>query len=345
MGILYAYGNGTAQSYAKARFWYEKAAEQGDADAQFHMGYLYDRGSGVDQDYVKARFWYEKAAEQGHAPAQYMTGNLYEEGAGVDQDYAKARFWYEKGAEQGNSSAQAALGHLYYDGKGVAKDDVKAMHWTEKAVAQGSSQGLHNLGVYYFYGVGGVKDLTQARKWFEKAAAQGHKDAQEALKVFVEDEQVRLKMPIPVPRLHDFADMRSIYEKVDAYLASILPRINIEDLSGWRLTFYINYQCTDLIGIDKKLGRFSGDREYEVLIEIPIPDNTQAPYGMPPGEHGAFHSGESKRSYLLDPEYDKYDNLEQYIIASAIKAIDFGLSKGFRKGFASFWKKIKFKDL
>jgi len=157
----------------------------------------------------------------------------------------------------------------------------------------------------------------------------------------MKDEQVRLKMPIPFPRLHDFADMRSIYEKIDAYVASILPRINIEDLSGWRLTFHINYQCTDLIGVGKKLGRFSGDREYEILIEIPIPDNLQAPYGMPPGKYGVFHFIESNRSYFLGPKYDKYDSLEQYIIASAIRAIDFGLTKGF----ACDGKKIKFQDL
>jgi len=31
----------------------------------------------------------------------------------------------------------------------------------------------------------------------------------------------------------------------------------------------------------------------------------------------------------LDPEYDKYDNLDQYILESVIKAIEFGLTKGF----------------
>jgi len=77
---------------------------------------------------------------------------------------------------------------------------------------------------------------------------------------------------------------------------------------------------------------------------MPIPDNTQAPYGIPPGKHGTigfFHSGESKYSHLLNPEYDKYDNLDQYILASAIKAIDLG----FTKGFTCYGTKIKFQDL
>ena len=50
--------------------WYRKAAEQGDADAQYNLGISYDRGEGVPQDYVEAVKWYRKAAEQGDADAQ-----------------------------------------------------------------------------------------------------------------------------------------------------------------------------------------------------------------------------------------------------------------------------------
>ncbi|WP_425479079.1 Imm9 family immunity protein [Cephaloticoccus capnophilus] len=46
-----------------------------------------------------------------------------------------------------------------------------------------------------------------------------------------------------------------------AYIKSILPRVNMEDLSGWRLTFFINYVCTDFIGVDKKFRRYPSDRE------------------------------------------------------------------------------------
>jgi len=44
--------------------WYRKAAEQGDADAQFNLGVRYDAGQGVQQDMAAA--WLRKAAEQGH---------------------------------------------------------------------------------------------------------------------------------------------------------------------------------------------------------------------------------------------------------------------------------------
>ena len=35
-----------AQDYAKAREWYEKAADKGDANAMFNLGLLYQQWSG-----------------------------------------------------------------------------------------------------------------------------------------------------------------------------------------------------------------------------------------------------------------------------------------------------------
>ena len=47
-----------------------KAAEQGDAAAQFSLGWMYANGRGVEQDDELAVLWYRKAAEQGQASAQ-----------------------------------------------------------------------------------------------------------------------------------------------------------------------------------------------------------------------------------------------------------------------------------
>jgi len=42
--------------------WYRKAADQGDAAAQFNLGTLYYNGRGVPQDLVEAHKWYTLAA-------------------------------------------------------------------------------------------------------------------------------------------------------------------------------------------------------------------------------------------------------------------------------------------
>ncbi|MDA0238165.1 MAG: hypothetical protein O3B03_06590, partial [Proteobacteria bacterium] len=42
------------QDDAKAVKWYRRAAEQGNAKAQYNLGLMYDNGQGVPQDYQEA---------------------------------------------------------------------------------------------------------------------------------------------------------------------------------------------------------------------------------------------------------------------------------------------------
>ena len=47
-----------------------KAAEQGDAEAQFDLGVAYTRGQGVPQDYLEAHKWANLAAARAHSNVQ-----------------------------------------------------------------------------------------------------------------------------------------------------------------------------------------------------------------------------------------------------------------------------------
>ena len=85
---------------AEAVKWYRKAAEQGNADAQYNLGVMYDHGRGVPQDDAEAVGWYRKAAEQGYAKAQFNLGNMYITGLGVPLDYAQAHMWYNLAASR-----------------------------------------------------------------------------------------------------------------------------------------------------------------------------------------------------------------------------------------------------
>ena len=62
---------------------------------------MYLDGRGVKQDYAQAAQWYRKAADQGNARAQYNLGTLYEAGNGVEKDVDKAVEWFRKAAKQG----------------------------------------------------------------------------------------------------------------------------------------------------------------------------------------------------------------------------------------------------
>jgi TPR repeat protein len=78
-------------------------------DAMFNLAVLYEKGWGVAQDYGKAREWYQKVADAGNADAMYNLGLLYQNGWGVAQDDAKAREWFQRGADAGNVSAKRKI--------------------------------------------------------------------------------------------------------------------------------------------------------------------------------------------------------------------------------------------
>jgi TPR repeat protein len=174
LGIAYYHGYGVEQDYAKAREWFEKAADKGDYSAMLNLGVLYEEG----QDYAKAREWYEKAADKGDYGAMWSLGQLYEDGRGVAQDYAKAREWYEKAADKGGSDGMWGLGRLYENGHGVAQDYAKAREWYEKAADKDNPNAMVMLGLLYQKGGHGVEqDYAKAREWYEKAADKGDANA------------------------------------------------------------------------------------------------------------------------------------------------------------------------
>ncbi len=137
LGVMYFEGHGVAHDYAKAVYWFRKAAAQGDAAAQFNLGQIYYSGQGVPQNYAKAAYWYRKAAAQGVATAQDDLGVMYDSGQGVPQNYAKALYWYRKAATQGVAGAQTNLGLTYAVGQGVPQDYIQAAKWIMLANAGG----------------------------------------------------------------------------------------------------------------------------------------------------------------------------------------------------------------
>ena len=72
LGVMNARGEGVPQDYAEAARWYRKAAEQGQADAQFNLGVMYLKGEGVPQDPGEAGRWARMAAQQGHEKASEL---------------------------------------------------------------------------------------------------------------------------------------------------------------------------------------------------------------------------------------------------------------------------------
>lgn len=100
------------ERYSEAVKYFEKAANQGFANAQFFLGVCYAGGEGVTEDLQKAAIWIEKAANQNHGRAQLVLGSLYENGGGVEKDLEKAKYWYQKALANGEEDAKKALEEL-----------------------------------------------------------------------------------------------------------------------------------------------------------------------------------------------------------------------------------------
>jgi TPR repeat protein len=63
---MFQNGVGTPANYAKARYWFYKAAAQGNGDAENQLGWMYQHGQGLEQGVAKALAWYRLAAAQGN---------------------------------------------------------------------------------------------------------------------------------------------------------------------------------------------------------------------------------------------------------------------------------------
>lgn len=185
IGRMFLDGEGVTQDYAEAHKWFRKAAEQGDAEAQFHVGTNYYIGLvGLPRDYAEALKWYLKAADQGDAAAQIASGDLYSSGQGVTQDYAEALKWYQKAAEQGDKGAQDKIREiksrqLSDKGKGVAQDRAPLSLNDTGAAWKAASEserialcrtmvygtGLTNDYKYWYYNIDRIYDAPDLR-WY-----------------------------------------------------------------------------------------------------------------------------------------------------------------------------------
>lgn len=113
LATLYYHGHGVRESDAQAQLWFERAAHQGLAEAQFSLGNMYAYGLVAlpeDQDPQRlAAQWYFEAARQGHAEAQYSLGILFLTGSGVAQSADEARKWIGQAAAAGHADARVYL--------------------------------------------------------------------------------------------------------------------------------------------------------------------------------------------------------------------------------------------
>ena len=101
----------------------------------------YETGSGIAQDYNKARYWYRKAAEGGDPDAQNSLGHLLYAGLGGSPDRLEALQWLRAAAANGDLRAALNLGIVLSDAQASESDRVVAVTWLEIARQRGFDPG------------------------------------------------------------------------------------------------------------------------------------------------------------------------------------------------------------
>lgn len=105
LGRAYKTGDGVAADSRVAERWFAKAAALGHAKAGAELGLvLHQNGKSAE-----ALPWLKKAAEGGDARAQYTLGTIFYAGQAVPADAGQARRWMRKAAAAGLPAATEAL--------------------------------------------------------------------------------------------------------------------------------------------------------------------------------------------------------------------------------------------
>ena len=105
LGQAYKLGRGVTQDLAMAKTYYRRAAERGHAPAATNLGIL----TAQSGDKAESARWWTKAAEAGEARAQYMLGVMYFNGDSVPRKWRLAYAYMTQASNGGFEAASAAL--------------------------------------------------------------------------------------------------------------------------------------------------------------------------------------------------------------------------------------------
>ncbi len=303
MGEIYRTGSFGKEESPKESFkWYLKAANQGDASAQFYVGYYYASGYGVNKDDNLAFEWYNKAAEQNNKSALNNLAVCYKYGRGTMIDLTKAVYYYEKSAKLGNVTAQKNLANCYQKGAGVEIDLQKVFYWIMEAAKNGDRDSWFKVALYYFKGEGTDKNNAEALLWYARYYFKSNiGNVEDAYRFFQEkategDSQalyiIGKCLQYGVLTNKDFKEANSYFEKA-AELGHIESLIKIGRISS--LNNFCCYKEDKNVYKDTYGVCYSSDRR--ILINSGYV--TKKRYHIPKGTRiicdNAFHSGNIER--------------------------------------------------
>jgi TPR repeat protein len=213
---IYARGLGRPRDGAAARRWYELAAAQGVAEAEFRYGLILLDESSREKDEAKraeARKLMEKAARAGNplasfnmaqlilserpgdagrqaayphfleaakknvADAQYAVAQYHINGIRpVFSDLEKGAYWLMEAAQRNFDTAQYEIGQMLLSGLGMPRDYEAGFGWILRAARAGNVAARAELAKLYWAGIGTEPDNERAAAWYVLARRAGFRD-------------------------------------------------------------------------------------------------------------------------------------------------------------------------
>lgn len=171
----------------------EEEAAKGNPDIQLALGLMFLSGAHVEKDKEKGKIYIRKAADAGNAQAQFLYSGiiLSESEPHTPEQLAEAAMWIEKSANGGFLRAMTTLANMYADGKVIKRDTEKSFYWFDAAAKKGDvTAQVTAAGIYH---LSMDKDRKTAYAWYMTAAASGNEYAKEQgeklFKEFNSDEQ------------------------------------------------------------------------------------------------------------------------------------------------------------
>ena len=121
--------------------------------------------------------WYQRAAEQGLADAQYAMAQFLANGyADTPADPEKAREWLQKAARQSYDTAQLDLGTWLVLGRGGPKNERAGFSWLLRAAVSGNVAAQNRVAKLYVAGIGTQPDMVMGAAWYIVARRGGLRD-------------------------------------------------------------------------------------------------------------------------------------------------------------------------
>ena len=165
----------------------QKRAESGDTEAMLKLAF--ELNEIEDSNSEDILYWTEKAAELGNAQAQFELADICKSA----KDYSGAFKWFEISAKNGYTSAKYNLGGCYFEGSGTEQNYEKAFYWTEQAANENNVGAIRKLGIFYAQGIGVSVDKDKGISLLNEAVSLGDELAKDCIRELNEEDRAPKK--------------------------------------------------------------------------------------------------------------------------------------------------------